>query len=441
VSSALAIAGVTAVLKDLLDSGLIDQQLTDAMGQGVTVSVIAPDSIALGNDAAPRLNLFLHQVTPNAGWRNVGYPSRGSSGERIANPPLALDLHYLLTAYGSADLQAEVLLGYAMQLLHENPVLARKAIRKALNPPSPPVTGSLLPSVYQALRASDLADQIEQIKITPAAMNTEEMSKLWSALQAHYRPTAAYQATVVLIESIRPARSPLPVLTRGAPVPHPDDPGKLIEPGIVAQPDLSSPFPEIESITVPDKRLAALHGDTLTLHGRHLDGTGHRLVLTHVRLDIEAAIPSASSAGPSAVAFVLPNNVATFPAGTYNAMMEFVRPGDTQPRRTNQVPVAIGPQITAVPLIANLDANGDLALTPTCKPDLRSNQRISLILSGIEAPAEPFNTPTATPTFRFRKLPAGFYWTRLRVDGIDSPLVDRMVSPPAFIAPRIEVKP
>ena len=141
-SSALAIAGVSAVIKDLLDSGLIDGQITDTMGQGVTVSVVAPDSIALGNDAAPRLNLFLHQVTPNPGWRNVGLPGFDGSGrQRIGNPPLALDLHYLLTAYGSSDLHAEVLLGYAMQLMHETPVLARNAIRKALNPPASPVNG------------------------------------------------------------------------------------------------------------------------------------------------------------------------------------------------------------------------------------------------------------------------------------------------------------
>ena len=38
-SNALAIAGVSAVLKDLLDSGLIDHQVTDALGAGVTVVV------------------------------------------------------------------------------------------------------------------------------------------------------------------------------------------------------------------------------------------------------------------------------------------------------------------------------------------------------------------------------------------------------------------
>ena len=123
-----------------------------------------------GDDAVPRLNLFLYQVTPNAAWRNVDLPSRDANGRRVSNPPLALDLHYLLTAYGVADLQAEVLLGYGMQLLHENPVLSREAIRTALNPS--PVSGALLPSVYQALRSADLAEQVELLKITPSAMNT-----------------------------------------------------------------------------------------------------------------------------------------------------------------------------------------------------------------------------------------------------------------------------
>ena len=68
----------------------------------------------------------------------------------------------------------------------------------------------LLPSIYKALSAADLAEQFEQIKITPSVMNTEELSKLWTAVQSSYRPTAAYMASVVLIEMPRPARSYLP---------------------------------------------------------------------------------------------------------------------------------------------------------------------------------------------------------------------------------------
>src|SRR5439155_24551314 len=117
---------------------------------------------------------------------------------RLWTPPLALNLHYLLSAYSGGDLHAEILLGYAVQLLHETPVLARQAIRTALNP-SPPV-GNVLPPALRALADSRLEDQIEQIKITPEYLNTEEMSKLWTATQSHFRPTAAYMASVVLIE-------------------------------------------------------------------------------------------------------------------------------------------------------------------------------------------------------------------------------------------------
>jgi len=105
VSNALAIAGVTAVLRDMIDTTMIDQNVSAAMGQGVTVTAVAPDTIALeGTDARPQVNVFLHQVTPNAAWRNVGLPSRGRNGDRLSNPPLALDLHYLVTAYGIDDL-------------------------------------------------------------------------------------------------------------------------------------------------------------------------------------------------------------------------------------------------------------------------------------------------------------------------------------------------
>jgi hypothetical protein len=440
VSSALAIAGVSAVIKDLLDSGLIDGQITDTMGQGVTVSVTAPDSIALGNDAAPRLNLFLHQVTPNLGWRNVGLPGFDTTGQqRTGTPPLALDLHYLLTAYGTADLQAEVLLGYAMQLMHETPVLARSAIRKALNPPALPVNGGLLPSVYQALRASDLADQLEQIKITPQPMNTEELSKLWTALQAHYRPSAAYQATVVLIESRRAARSALPVLTRGKPVPDPVDATKLVEPGAAVQPNLLSPFPEIESIELPSKRISALLGDTLKFHGVNLSGSDHTLSLTNPRLGIELAIAPPDSADATIVVFTLPDQPANYPAGSYAAVIRLKCPGDTVARPTNQLSLSIAPLIVALPANASLDADGNLTLSPSCKPAVRPDQRVSMMLGGVEALAASFAAPTSTPTFKFNKLAPGTYQARLRVDGVDSPVVDRTKTPPVYAGPQIQV--
>src|SRR5262249_34444936 len=87
-SSPLAIGAVSAVLRNLLDDGLIEAGA--AMGSTVNVTAVAPDTINLENpEEPPRLNLFLHQVTPNSGWRNRGLPSRSAtSGERLTNAPL-----------------------------------------------------------------------------------------------------------------------------------------------------------------------------------------------------------------------------------------------------------------------------------------------------------------------------------------------------------------
>ena len=155
-SNALAIAAVTAALKDLIGNGLLGLDLS-SIGS-VTVSALPPDRIATGQTEPNQLNLFLYQVTPNIGWRNQALPTRDGSGARIGNPPLALDLHYMLTAYGAQDLSAEALLGFAMQFLHETPMLSRAQLRTVLGLPSPP---------FGNLSALSLADQVEWLKITP----------------------------------------------------------------------------------------------------------------------------------------------------------------------------------------------------------------------------------------------------------------------------------
>ena len=429
-SNALAIAGVSAVLKDLLDSGLIDHQVTDTLGAGVTVSSLAPDVVPIdGDDAAPRLNLFLYQVTPNAAWRNVDLPSRDASGRRVSNPPLALDLHYLLTAYGIAELQAEVLLGYGMQLLHENAVLSREAIRTALNPS--PVNGALLPSVYQALRSADLAEQVEVLKITPSAMNAEEMSRLWSALTAHYRPTAAFQVSVVLIEPQGPAISPLPVLTRGRRVP-----GLERDEGVVVTPGVVPPYPTLESA------LASAHatpstlrlGDAVTVRGHHLAGTARAIVLRGDRFGVEQEIPLADSADEATLDFNVPNLPADLPVGVYQLELRVLRSGEAEPRTSNPLPVALAPAIGFPPIEMTRSAANVLRVRIGCQPEVRVGQRVTLLMDTREAPAQTFNINTATLNFEFTDAPpaGGTPLLRLKVDRIESIVVDRGARPPAF---------
>ena len=202
-STALAIASVTAVLKSLLENRLMELGAPASVGD-VTVTALPPDRITTGTDERSQLNLFLYRVSPNTRWRRSetngsgnGHSGKAQVGDgeqpALAPMPLALDLHYLLTAYGEQDLHAEILLGYGMQLLHEVQVLTREQVAGALERVNGGRSGTR--------GAEGLTGQMEQICVAPEFSSTEEISRLWSALQARYRPSAAYKVSTVLIDS------------------------------------------------------------------------------------------------------------------------------------------------------------------------------------------------------------------------------------------------
>lgn len=129
-STAMALAGVTAVLQSLINNSFVDNNVSGIVGNSVDVRAIAPDRVIVNGNLDQRIiNVYLHSVKQNSGWSNSHMPTRDSRGQRLSNQPLALNLHYLITAYGIDDLEAEILLGFAMQVLHEHPVLARNRIR------------------------------------------------------------------------------------------------------------------------------------------------------------------------------------------------------------------------------------------------------------------------------------------------------------------------
>lgn len=431
-STALAIAGVTAVLRDLLNDGLVNHNVSGLLGSTVTVSAVPPDRVVPANGTEnTQLNLFLHQVTFNQGWRNHALPSRDGSGtQRLTNPPLALDLHYLVSAYSAEELGSEILLGYAMQLLHETPVLDRKAITTALNPS--PSVDSNLPLALRALAECGLADQVEQIKLVPDPLSTEEMSKLWTAVQSHYRPTAAYVATVVLIESSKPTRPTLPVLTRG-----PVDPVTKLERGVVVQPDLLPPFPTIQTAQATDRQPAATVGATVELTGHHLNGTARTVVFSNARFDIVQEVAALAGDSASQLQVVVPPSLAV---GVYQVAVRLVRPTETEPRISNQLGLMIGPSITtALPMTVPKDGNGSATITLACTPDVRAGQSVSLLLGSREVVPEPWISPANSLTFILDQAPVGDHLARLRVDGIDSLLIDRAAEPPVFFNYRVTI--
>jgi hypothetical protein len=423
VSNALGISAVTAVLEYLFNS------VYPGSGLGsVTVTAVAPDIVQsrLGGTSASQLlvNVFLHQVTLSAAWRNVDLPSLAADGStRLSDPPLALDLHYLLTAYGSEDCEAEALLGYAVQLMHETPTLARNQIRTALAnlPPTNPLAG--------VLGASGLADQIEMIKITPATLGREELAWLWTALKADYRPTFPFQVTVVLIQAQHLLQSGLPVLQRK----------------VQAQPSLLPPFALLTEADPPNGQPAACLGDTVTVEGANLAAaTG--IVVTNSRLGVNQSLGPLANVNNASFQFTVPNpvlpppqpNPSDLPAGIYNVSAQVPQGSDVL--STNGVPLAIAPKIGAGWPPGPLASGSGVKVTIPCTPYLRPGQQASLLIGGQEAPADPIATPTNSPSFTFATLmPSSQVPVRLRVDGIDSPIIDMTKQPPAFSGPSVQV--
>lgn len=435
-SNALALGAVTAVLKDLLDNALVDHSVTAAIGGTVTVSALPPDRIEVGDNEVPRLNLFLYQVAPNAALRNADLPTYDGRGRRAARPVLALDLHYLLSAYSAQDFQAEILLGYAMQLLHERPMLTREAIRATLAAPSP-VDGGILPPALNALSAARLADQMETVKLAPLSMNTEEMSKLWTAFQAKYRPSVAYVATVVLIESELPAVAALPVLSRG-----PVDPATGRDRGVVVQASLIPPYPALLSAAPETGQSAARMGELLTLTGRALEGDTVLVRFTHVRSGeindlapepggdgngFDVRIPPDPPAGP--VPPGSPLDPARWQAGVYAVAVVIQQAGQSD-RVTNALPVVVAPRLSNLAVAA---APSGTTVSLTVSPPVRITQTIRLLVGSVEAGPIAFAPPAATNlSFASGSFPSGAQWIRLRVDEAESLLVDRTVNPPVF---------
>jgi hypothetical protein len=325
-----------------------------------------------------------------------------------------LDLFYLLTAYGESDFHAEILLGYAMQIMHETPVLTRDAIRKALGGPGGPVTGTILPTDFKMLVAAELAEQVEQIKITPQSMNTEEMSKLWTALQTPYRPTAAYQVSVVLIEARRPIKRTLPVL----------------EP-IVCVTTFQQPV--IESVAdAADPSQPIVADSTLLIKGRQLRGENTNVVFGGISFT-----PVPPNLGSSQIRVPLPLlGPAALRAGIQSVqVVQQVSLGKPsvphQGIESNVAAFILHPKIAVPP-----NASGYVVIT--FDPKVEKHQRVTLFLGecnpppgrparsfNIAAPVDngitvPAQSDTATIRFLLPGVDAGKYLVRVQVDGAES---------------------
>jgi hypothetical protein len=155
-----------------------------------------------GDEDTLRLNWFLYRVSPDPTYRNMEPPTTGWRTAR-GNPPLALRLSYLLSAFpaaktagGDQEQFAHVGLAAVMQAVYENAIVGDS---------SPVVTPAL---------ATFVDPLIEPIRIALDDLDLEAVTKIWTAASKPIRLSVGYGVSVVLIEPQQNYVAGPPVKTR-----------------------------------------------------------------------------------------------------------------------------------------------------------------------------------------------------------------------------------
>jgi hypothetical protein len=420
-SNEFAVGAVTLTLRNLLDhvkelrdSDVIDDLPVDVKPTAeILITNLPLDEAYEFDQGKNQVNLFLYHVEHSAAWRNREIPGRIKNGES-GNPPLGLNLYYLITAYGQDknEIIGHLLLGKAMSIFHDHPLLGRDEIRTALG-------------------ASDLHEQIERVRITPQPISIDEVSKLWTGFQSQYKLSVAYQVAVVLIESKRPSRTPLPVLMRGEG-----------DRGVLVQPFVDPPYPRIETISFPNKQNAAQPGDILTIAGIRLKGDSITTRFRNYRLTAPLEVAAEAGATDAEVKVKLPNDPNNWPAGVYTASIVVHKAGE-EDKTSNELPFMLATVVNFPITIAPLSPPGgnNYLATVTFNPAVRPEQDAYLLLGSSEFKADEHSTATNSLSFHLNNVEDGSYFIRLRIDGSDSLLIDTTVSPPVFKASNKVVLP
>lgn len=383
----LAIATATEVLR---------RRLTAAISvefPGVQVMAKRPEA----NDAQAQshVSLFLYRISTNAALRNIDLPTRGPDGRPVLRPAAALDLHYLLSFSGDEqELVPQRMLGLAVASLHADPVLRRHEIEAAC--------------LGGWLAGSTLGDDVEQVKLTPASISLDELSKVWSVFfQIPYQLSIGYEASVVLIESDVEVREALPVRSR-----------------------------EVEALPIRRPSVEAVNGGRPVVGeaGLELEITGQRLRGPVTLVQFDEAEPQPVIPRSDTRIIVPQDLTAALGAGVHSVRVihQVALGAGRVPHRaaaSNDFRFALRPSITLQ------HPSGDTAIKVRFSPPVQQGQRVRLTLnellepppkdralrSRVLDPGPPVSAaPWAELAFDASAIQAGTYLVRARVDDVES---------------------
>lgn len=381
-----AIGGVSETLRSLL---LDRMELPGELGPTPLRVTIGTPRSDIQNPftaaEAPRVNLFLFRVVENGWLKNQEIPGHGNPNSH-GHPPLSLDLHYLLNAYGTRDVGtnfqetlSHFLLGSAMRVFHDHAIVTEEYV-------------TVRDPVGTPLLHDSLRGEFEKIKLSLEPVTLEDLSKVWTALTQPYRVSAAYHVSVVQVESRRQVQFPRRVK-------EPPLSGARIQ-------VLPFRYPRIQEIAVrwQDDPLVekpypyARVLDTLVLKGTNLSSVQTRLKITGLEFGVGLT-------QDSQIQFVLPDTL--LPDGTPIFPDKQLQPGAHTVEvmlgipelpaagfPSNQAVFMLTPRVVPPP-VANLAAT-PRTLTLNGTRLFHPNLRSETVVGGATIPASAYTIATAT---------------------------------------------
>lgn len=238
------ISEVSKTFKQILEDNMTTTPLS--------ITISTPDEEI--SDSTNRINLFLYQVLENAQLKNQDWQMNNPT--TMKPPSLSLNLFYLLTPYPQNPndyTNAHLILGEAMQVLFDHPVLTSTYLNQAA----------------------------EETKLILNPVSIDEMTKIWSAINKPYRLSVSYEVSVAQIDSGVAAKEI-----------------KLVKERKVKVKSYSGP-PEIERLDPESGNI----GDTVRIIGNNLSGES-----TKVRIGGRPTT-GITAVNDSEVSFVVPSGL------------------------------------------------------------------------------------------------------------------------------------
>jgi hypothetical protein len=396
VSNYLAIATVTSVLQSRM-SALV---LAPGSVSGYATTTTRPDLAAANK--GPWINIFLYQAAPNVAYRNDDLPTRRADGKQLTQrPKAALVLRYLISVAGDdTKLDSHHLLGAVVRELHAQPVVSPSEIQGVKTGP---------------LAASNLDEQLDNVRFMPLNLSTEELSKIWSTFfEIPYLLSVAYEVSPILIETDDTPAQALPVQPYKVNIYALPFRQPQIE-AVVSQAGDNAPIFAKSVLLIKGKQLK---GDTTTVlmnDGEHIPAVAD-ISDTQIRLPVPAGA-QAGIQGLQVVQKLLIGTPETPHSGTESNVASFVlRPRTTAVTKITLQDHGIGPVLSGLAVTVDVTVGPDQRAALLLNPTTTGNHNAYRIA------AQPLAVAGSKLEFITANVSAGTYFLRVMIDGADSPL-------------------